>query len=178
MIEEWRDVKGYERCYQISSLGRVKSVERIVIRNNIEIRVKERILKPVKDKDGYVQARLYKNGIVKTIAIHRLVAIAFIDREDETFEVNHKDENKSNNTLDNLEWMSRIDNLRYGTGIARCAISRRKPVIQMDLNGNAIKVWKSSREIERTIGFSNTNICKVCLGKQKTAYGFRWKHAQ
>jgi len=179
MNEIWRDVLGYEGYYKVSNFGKVKSVDRIVVRSdNIKQLVKERMLKPGKDTSGYVQVHLCKGGKFKTVSVHRLVAIAFIDREDEAFEVNHKDENKSNNSIENLEWISRIDNLRYGTGIERGAISCSKPVVQMDLNKNIIKIWKSGVEVERTLGFCQTYISMVCLGKRKRAYGFRWGFAK
>jgi len=74
-----------------------------------------------------------------------------------------------------VEWISRLDNMRYGTRTERATIAMSKPVVQMDLDGNVIKIWKSGIEVKRTLGFSHGHISEVCLGKWKTAYGFRWK---
>ena len=109
MEEEWRDIKGYEGKYQVSNLGRVKSLK------NCKGNYREKILKLGKDKLGYLQVVLSKEGKGKLFRVHRLVAESFIENTNNYPEVNHKDENKSNNCVDNLEWCDRKYNCNYGT---------------------------------------------------------------
>ena len=176
MNEIWKDIDEFECLYQISNLGNVKSL-------NYNRTGKERNLKPLIDKDGYLQVNLYKNGKLKTFRIHRLVANAFLENPDDKSDVNHKDENKINNCLTNLEWMTRKDNLNYGSRNKRIANSLinhqeiSKLVLQYSLDGEFIRKWPSTRQIERELGFANSAISECCNGKLKTAYGFIWKFA-
>lgn len=103
MKEVWKDIEGYEGLYQISNLGRVKRV------------ATGKVLKGGKDKDGYLMVKLYKNNIRSNKKIHRLVAEAFIPNPENKPQVNHADENKTNNSLDNLEWMTAKENINHGT---------------------------------------------------------------
>ena len=116
MEEIWKDIKGYEGLYQVSNLGRVKSLGRWVYK---EYRGKrwqgEKILKQIKNKFGYLRVYLYKNRKAKCYAIHRLVAQVFIPNPYNLPQVNHKDEDKSNNRVDNLEWCTSFYNNEYGT---------------------------------------------------------------
>lgn len=121
MIEVWEDVKGYEGLYQISNLGNIKSVNRAVKRvtNDKEhiVVFHGKILKPHISDRGYLRLKLSKNGIEKTHKIHKLVAIAFVNNPNGYCEVNHKDGNKSNNHVDNLEWCSRSQNVRHAVNL-------------------------------------------------------------
>ena len=112
MKEEWRDIKGYEGLYQISNLGRVKSLARDT--NNQYCKV-DKIIKANPNKWGYLNVNLYKKGKGKPFKVHRLVALHFIENPENLPEVNHKDENKSNNCVDNLEWCTSKDNCNHGT---------------------------------------------------------------
>ena len=165
MEEIWKDKKGYEGHYQVSNWGRVKSIKF----------GKEKILKLIKDKDGYLQVTLCKNNIKKVYKVHRLVAEAFIDNTDNLPQVNHKDENKLNNNVDNLEWCDRLYNVRYGTGIERRSKKRSKPVLQYDLEGNFIKEWVSINECVRN-GYNQGNVAACCRGKRKYHKGFIWRY--
>ena len=107
-MEEWRDIKGYEGLYQVSSLGRVKSLK------DSHDNYREKILKPGNVR-GYLHVNLYKDTKRKTYRIHRLVAEAFISNPNNYEEVNHKDEDKTNNCVSNLEWCTREYNMSYGT---------------------------------------------------------------
>ena len=144
-IEIWKDYKDYEGLYQASNLGRMRSLDRWVKGPNSSIRFcKGRILKPCTTKDGYLLVNLCKNGKVKSFLVHRLVAEAFIDNTDNLPQVNHKDENKLNNNVDNLEWCDAQYNSNYGTRTERLSKSKingkcSKIVLQYDLNGNFIK---------------------------------------
>lgn len=116
MQEIWKDIKGYEGLYQVSNLGRIRSTDKIVKRGkNGDYFRKGIILKPQKSKNGYLVCKLSKNGICPSKNIHRLVAEAFIDNPNNYPCINHKDENKQNNIVDNLEYCSYEYNNNYGT---------------------------------------------------------------
>ena len=165
MKEIWRDIKDYEGHYQVSNWGRVKSIKF----------GKEKILKLIKDKDGYLQVTLCKNNIKKVYKVHRLVAEAFIDNTDKLPQVNHKDENKLNNNVENLEWCDRLYNVRYGTGIERRSKKRSKPVLQYDLEGNFIKEWVSINECGRN-GYCQVHVSECCRGKRKYHKDCIWRY--
>ena len=178
--EEWRDIKGYEGLYQVSDKGRVKSLERVTIRKNgKKLPVKERIMKSSIDKDGYLRVALCNSkGKRKLFFVHRLVCEAFHENPDNKPCVNHIDENKTNNTASNLDWCTVVENLNYGTRNARSAKTQSKPVGQYTLDGKLIKVWQSTNEVERQLGFGHSHISAAALGKRKTAYGYVWKYVE
>lgn len=122
MVEIWVDITGYEGLYQISNLGRVKSLEKKAGLSNR----KEKILKQHLDKDGYVKVYLCKNSKVRFLSVHRLIAEAFIPNPNDLPQINHKDENKQNNKIENLEWCSCKYNINYGTRTIRSKETRRK----------------------------------------------------
>ena len=166
MEEIWKDISGYEGLYQISNLGNVKSL-------NYSRTGKERILKPGTDKDGYLLVTLYKNRNKRPFKIHRLVAKAFIPNPDNKSDVNHKDENKTNNCVDNLEWMTRMKNNNFGTRNERIS----KSVLQFTKNGEFVKEWPSATQIKIELGFDQSNISDCCNEKRKSAYEYIWKFA-
>lgn len=125
--EIWRDIEGYEGLYQVSNLGRVKSLERIDEMGRLRL---GRILSPVIDRYGYLRVNLYKEGKRKTFQVHRLVGQAFIPNPEGLPQINHKDEDPSNDRADNLEWCSRSYNINYGTRNERQVQTRIR-------NGNA-----------------------------------------
>lgn len=168
MDEIWRDIEGYEGLYQISNKGNVKSL----------YKGSERILRPWDNGCGYMNIGLFKNGMLKCIKVHRLVAITFIPNPYKLPEVNHKDENKKNNCVDNLEWMIHRDNLNYGTRNERAGYSRSKPILQYSKSGEFIREWQGSREVERVLGIYNTSIIQCCKGNRKSAGGFIWKYKE
>lgn len=164
MEEIWKNIEGFEGLYQISNYGNVKSLKY----------GKESILKPRKNKDGYLRVGLYINGKGKDYTIHRLVALYFIPNNDLfKTQINHKDENKENNNVNNLEWCDAVYNTNYGNRNKKIS----KQVNQYDLTGNFIRSFPSTKEIERQLGFANNNIGACCNGKRKTAYGFIWEYA-
>jgi hypothetical protein len=112
MTEIWVDVEGYEGLYQVSNLGRVRTVERVVERPTGNFKQKQFILKEQKNGD-YCVARLTKEGKRKIYCVHQLVAKAFIPNPENKPEVNHKDLDKSNNCVDNLEWATRSENMKH-----------------------------------------------------------------
>jgi hypothetical protein len=167
MSEEWKDIKGFEG-YQISSLGRVKS-----LKHN-----KPRIMTLECGNKGYYRIELYKDGKGIKKFVHRLVAEAFIPNPLEFPQVNHKDEVKTNNELSNLEWCDADYNINYGTGKYRKAIGRKKKVNQYDTEGNLIKQWESAVDCQKETGLNSSNISCCCRGETKHAYGFKWSYAQ
>ena len=174
--EEWRDVVGYEGRYQVSSMGRVKSLERKVTKGDGERTVKERILKPMIDRDGYLRLNLYAGGKLKNLKVHRLVCQAFHENPDNKPQVNHINEDKTDNRACNLEWCTAKENTNHGTAKDRSAKNRSKSVGQYTLDGELVKIWASTMEVERQAGFYHGNISTVANGKLKQAYGFIWKY--
>ena len=168
MEEIWKDIEGYEGLYQVSNMGRVRSLRKnIILRQGIT--------------RGYERVVLSTNNIQKGYYIHRLVATAFISNPDNLYQVNHKDENKTNNRVDNLEWCTREYNYNYGTRGKRISLKntngkKSKITLQYDINGNLIKEWKSTMDVQRNLGFNQSSISKCCRGKYACAYGYIWKY--
>lgn len=190
MIEIWRDVVGYEGYYEVSNSGRVRSLPRMTARGMMG----GQILKPAKDKDGYLKVNLYKDGKRKNLKVHRLVGMAFPDMVDWTEDakgrpfseltINHlKEDCKSDNHVTNLQWCPLERNLKYGTHYERVAKAntngkKSKHVVQKTKDGELIKIWPSTREIQRQTGWSSRFISACCLGKKKTAYGYIWSYTK
>lgn len=176
MEEIWKDIVGYDGLYQVSSLGQVKMLGRIKrLWNGGETYLKPKILNQ-NVICGYKKVKLRdKNGEAKMISVHRLVAAAFIQNQDNLPQVNHKDENKLNNNVENLEWCTAKYNSNYGTGIKRCSEARFKRIAQISLNGNVIREWNSMKEIVKTLGFSYSRLSQACNGITKTSNGYIWK---
>ena len=183
VIEIWKDIKGFEGLYQVSNLGRVKSLERFRKgANGSLVTVKEKILKPLIDK-GYYQVCLFKQSTRKAYLVHRLVWSAFNGSIPEGLQVNHINEVKSDNRLSNLNLMTAKENSNWGTGIERRVKNlingkKSKSVLQFDLNDNFIKEYPSIRQVYRETGFAFQNISACCKGKLKQAYNFKWKYKE
>lgn len=180
MKEIWKDIKGYEGLYQVSNLGRVKSIPRKYTKKE------ERILKATIDH-GYMTIWLFKKGKGKGKRIHRLVAENFINKtNDERNIVNHKDGNKANNKVDNLEWCTQKENVNHAIKNGLFVFNpqlllekgkiKGKEVIQIDKDGNIIKEWRTISEVEKTLGFNASHIGECCKGKYKTANGYIWRY--
>lgn len=192
MIEIWRAVVGYEGLYQMSSFGRVKSLERVDRRGK---RIPERLLKPVKNRYGYLQLNLHKNGKVTTFKVHRLVGMVFPDMVDWTEDakgrpfnkltINHLNEVKTDNRVENLQWCPLEYNLEYGTGRERAAKTKTngklsKPVYQYTLSGEFVREWPSTIEIQRQTGWNQSAISACCRNVRHyhSAYGYIWSYTK
>lgn len=187
--EIWRDIKGYEGLYQVSNLGRVRSLQ--FVNNRYKVRTPRlKVLKPSYDKYGYLMLGLCKDGKHKNVHPHRLVAEAFIPNPENKPQVNHIDGNKINNCVNNLEWCTHGENqkhahrigikqaTKYWTGKFGKEHHNSKPILQYDLNGNFIKRWDSMSDIERELNIRHGRIWYCCTNRQKTSHGFIWRYAE
>ena len=181
MREEWRPVVGYEGLYEVSNMGRVKSLGNGKSTNSNNCR--ERILKAKKNSKGYLHVYLYKDGKRKDYKIHRLVATAFCENPMGYNEVNHIDEDKTNNCADNLEWCSRSYNNTYNDRAKKVGKKNTnnpklsKPVIGIDVRTGLIVGFPSIMEASRQLGIGNGNLCACCQGKLNSCGGFYWMYA-
>lgn len=169
--EIWKPIDGFEDYYQVSSLGRIRGLDRVVNRNGAKVSRKGRILKLRKCNGGYLQVGLFKDGKSIKFLVHRLVYEAFNGQIPEGMEINHIDEDKSNNNIKNLNLMTHKENVNWGTAIER----RSKPVIQYSLSGKKLAEFDSLSDASRRLSINPGNIYNVLNGRQKTAGGFKWK---
>lgn len=166
MNEIWKDITGYEELYQVSNYGRVRSLKTL----------KRKVLKPVKTSNGYYCVTLYKNGTKVLKKVHRLVAEAFIPNHYNLPQVNHKDEDKSNNIVDNLEWCDSKMNNRYGTRLKRISVKLSRPVVQCLKDGRQFIFWLNAKQIKHSVfKVDNSNIGKCLKGKLNMAGGYIWR---
>lgn len=187
MEEIWKDIEGYEGKYQVSNLGRVRSL-------NYNHTGEIKLLKQSTNKYGYKLVGLCKNGKEKKYQVHRLVAIAFIPNPNNLPIINHKDEDSSNNNVDNLEWCTQEYNVNYGTRNERAGKKARKqmtgkkgkehprakPILMYDREGNFIRKFDCIVDASEYFGKDRyCNCISMCLrGKNKTAYGYVFKYAE
>ena len=177
--EIWKDIKGYEGLYQVSNLGRVRSYQR---------NKQGRLVNQYYDKRGYKVVTISKQSKLKLCKVHRLVAQAFIPNPEGKPQVNHIDENKGNNCVDNLEWCDNKYNARYGTKAKRAyetsqlrgnnGLIPQKAVIQCNLNGDVIKEYCSVMDAARQLKIDQSSIIKCCRQHRKTAGGYIWKYKE
>lgn len=181
MEEIWRDIKEYEGLYQISNLGRVKSLERVSKHTKgYMVHYKEKILTPTSEKNGYARVILTKNGTSKCThhSVHRLVAKAFLPNPKNLPEVNHIDEDKINNCVDNLEWCTHKYNSNYGMRNKKLSEAKHnntyntKQVLCVETG----IIYDSAHEANRQTNINLTNICRVCRGERHIAGGYHWKY--
>lgn len=167
MIEIWKDIKDYEGLYQVSTMGRVRSLKR----NNTG----GKILKQCTDKHGYLRVDLSKNSVKNTKRVHRLVAETFIDNDKNLPLINHKDENKKNNKVSNLEFCTCQYNSTYKKINIRKGLIQRKPIVQLK-NNIQIKIWDSATSASKELKISRGNIVSTLKGKRPRAGTFEWKY--
>lgn len=165
-MEIWKDIQGYEGLYQVSNEGNVKSLKKGII------------LKVANVNNGYLAVQLWKNGIPKMRLIHRLVAKAFIPNPDNLPQVNHKNEDKALNIVENLEWCSAKYNANFGTAISRRVDKQSKQVEQFDaVTGELIRRWESTNECGRN-GYTQSSVSQCCRGLRKQHKGYIWRFYQ
>lgn len=182
MEEVWKYIDGFEGLYQVSNFGRIKSIPRRVRCQHYSRMTKERIMKQHSDHLGYCRVSLHKGLKQYSPKVHRLVGIAFIPNPNNYREINHKDENPSNNRVDNLEWCDHLYNSRYGNRGKKLSIANTnnpmlcKRVAQYTKDGKFVKEYNSIREVFKQTGIHNGSITMACKGQIKTAGGFVWKY--
>jgi hypothetical protein len=155
-MEKYIKIVRYDSRYSISNKGNVISH----IGN-------EKQLSKLKHRDGYLFVRLSKNGLTKTELIHRLVAEHFLDNTDNLPQVDHIDEDKQNNSSDNLQWITAKENTRKSQSVKVC---------QKNMKNELIHVWDGFGHIQEYLGFNKSNIQKCCSGKKPTMYGYKWSY--
>ena len=184
-MEEWRDIERYEGLYQVSNLGRVKSLSKEWIGGNgCKCSKGETILKQggTSYKRRYQQVVLCKEGKCSNKRVHRLVAEAFIPNPNNYPFINHKDENPENNCVENLEWCDCKYNNNYGTRNERMSESQKhvgcKSILQFDDNNNLINIFFSLSEACKVLGITSSgNISQACQGKRNKCGGYKWKYS-
>lgn len=161
---QWKQViiNGEQWNYDVSNSG--------LVRNSTN----KKIIALQIDRKGYHRVTLWNKGNKKLLRVHRLVAEAFIPNPNILETVNHKNENKADNRVENLEWMSREDNLRYGTRTERMAKTNNKKVMAISLKDTKVIVFKSMKQAEK-FGFNHSGISACCHGKYNQYKGFIWK---
>lgn len=183
--EEWRDIVGWEGLYQVSNLGRVRSLTMLMHTRGEGVWYKNgKILKPYVNRLGYWRYCLSHRGCSKKESAHRLVAEAFIPNPNGYPIINHKDENPSNNRISNLEWCTHKYNNGYGTKPERCSKALRNypdwsyPVLQYDMQYNFIQEYPSIKEVERVTGIDRCNVMRCCEGKQLSTHDYIFKYKE
>lgn len=174
MKEIWKDIEDYEGVYQVSNIGRVRSLDR---KNSIGRRVSGRILQSGDNGEGYRMVVLTKNGKCKTKKVHRLVAMAFIPNPDNKPVVNHLDETQDNNNVDNLEWATVKENVNYGTGLKRMSEKNYKP-IKVIYSDDTYEEWPSSIAFAEYSGIKVGLIYRVLSGGRPNTHGIRFERIE
>ena len=170
-MEIWKDIIGFEGLYKVSNIGRIKNKD-------------NKLLSPYHNINGYISIDLYKEGHVHKLRVHRLVAEAFIPNPNNYPIVNHIDENKTNNNVNNLEWCTYSYNLSYGSRVTKMFQTRKernrkntqKPVIQLDLQNNIIANYNSISEASRSTNISCGAIWQSCNLGFITNKLYKWKY--
>lgn len=195
MVEIWKPVVGWEGLYEVSNQGRVRSLDREVPAKVGTVIRKGRLLSQRITPFGYIRVKLTRDKQSKYYMVHRLVGEAFLSNPDNLPFINHKDENKKNNTVylnpdgsvdfskSNLEWCTRLYNARYGTNIERIRTSHinnpklSKKVAKCSISGEIIEIYPSQAEAARKNGLFQSRISNCCIGKPKcvTHGGYKWR---
>jgi len=171
MKEIWKDIPDYVGLYQVSNLGKIKSFRQ----GHKHHKQKEYLLNPTISSSGYYQVTLYSDKGRKKFLVHRLVAVAFLDNPHNYPQINHKDENRLNNRVDNLEWCTASYNNNYGTAKVRIADARSRRVQQLTLDGMVIAIYRSANIASLLLGIEKHNISNACR-KGVATNGYYWRY--
>lgn len=182
-VETWRPIDCYEGLYEVSSLGRVRSLDRYIdaidkYGNTLHLFFSSRILKQWHMLNGYVKVELHKDGKGKQYLVHRVVAQAFIPNPDNLPEINHKDRNIANNIVSNLEWCDRLYNIRYDGAVERAASTRRRTIEQLTMDGLHVAYHKGIRILCSEFPYDRRSIQRVLSNQdsRQSAYGYQWRY--
>lgn len=174
-MEIWKDIKGYEGLYQVSNLGNIRGIDRVIgYRKNRTRKWVGEIKKPTIRKNGYLKITLYKDGKGKTREVQRIVAETFIDNPKNVQQVNHINGIKTDNKVENLEWVTPRENDLHRIHVLKKGL---KKVKQYDLKGNYIQTFDSVAEASKQTGTNQHSISNVACGRRNKAGGYIWKYA-
>lgn len=167
ILSEFKNIPGFEKLYMADAKGNIYSCKY------------DKILKPGDVGKGYMAVSLTKNKKPKQYKVHRLIALTFLDNENNYPCVNHKDENPRNNSVENLEWCTSKYNANYGTRVKRVADGHLKSVCKINiLDGNIIEIYNSIKQASILNKLDSSSITKCCKGKRESAGGYVWKYAK
>lgn len=169
MYEEWKEVYAFDILFEVSNLGRIRTK----YHGKQGYKKEYRYIEPLDNGKGYLRINIKRNGNQKTVYIHRLVAEAFVPNPDGFVEINHKDENKKNNSADNLEWCTHLYNCHYGTRNERTGRAHAKKIVCVELN----KIYDSLREAAKDMDVGKTAISNCLKGRSKSCAGYSWRYA-
>lgn len=182
MEEIWKDIEGFEGLYQVSNLGRVKSLERIN-EGKKTVKLKEKILRQSPDGKGYMMVWLYYNKKRKTCKVHRLVAQAFIPNPNNKPQIDHINGNNQDNYVENLRWCTSKENFHNPISYKRNSESKfgyknhhSRAISQYSLDMILIREWDCINDACRELGVNHSHISQCCNLKRKYAYGFIWRY--
>jgi hypothetical protein len=185
MLEEWKPINGYEGFYEVSNLGKIRSVDRVVIGR----RYKGREMALQENRNKYLTVTLLKEGKAKSSTVHRLVCEAFYNNKENKRCVNHIDGDKHNNDVFNLEWSTHSENAKHAfrTGLRTISENNKKaaslgsirkfsiPIVRSG-NNEPNKRYPSTSVASKVEGINKSDITQVCKGKRKTAGGYSWNY--
>lgn len=174
MKEVWKDIEGYEGSYQVSNLGRVKSLGRV---DSIGHNKSSKILKAHPNGGKYLDVTLFNQNRREYFLVHRLVAQAFIPNPSDLPQVNHIDEDKTNNCVSNLEWCTAKYNLNYGNRRKSAIESMKKPIISISPDG-IIKQEVSATDFSKRTGIDVRNVNAVLKGRRNHTHGYHFKYVK
>lgn len=169
-MPNWKPINGYEGLYEVSDEGEVMSLKYYG-------GSRRHLMKFTPDKDGYLQVGLYKDKKCKKRKVHRLVAEAYLPNPNNYDCINHKNENKTDNRAENIEWCSKAYNNAYGERVKTIPQKKKRPIVQKTLAGEPIKVWESASDAGRTKEYTQSGISLCLTGRNKTYKGFLWQYA-
>ena len=176
MIEIWKDISNYKGYYQASNIGRIKSLDRYVRgRYNTMRLIKGKVLKPGITNKGYFAVNIYRIGNHRMLSVHRLVAVTFINNPENKATVNHKNGNKLDNRVENLEFMTQKENVNHAYNKGLHNYNRRK-ILMLSLDNEPLLWFNSLTEASTMSGVNLSSVSNCCVGSRKTAGRYKWQH--